>query len=230
MNTHLTLRDYCPEERPRERLRRYGAEALSTAELLAIIIRSGTVRANAVQIATQLLSQFKAVSHLARASLTELTQCHGVGEATGIEIQAALELGRRLSITEPRIGEMICSPEQGANAVMQQMALLEQEELRVILLNTRNRLLHIHTVYIGSLNNTMVRVGELFKVAIRHNAAAVIIVHNHPSGDPSPSPEDVRITRKFVEAGRLLNIEVLDHIIIGHFRFLSMKERGLGFD
>jgi len=146
------------------------------------------------------------------------------------QIKAALELGRRLLVSSPDDRPQVLSPGDAANLLMLEMGLLEQEHLRIVLLDTRNRVLSISTVYIGSLNTSMVRVGELFREAIRHNAAAVIVAHNHPSGDPTPSPEDVAVTKQIVQAGKLLDISVLDHIVVGRGRFVSLKERGLGFD
>ena len=141
-----------------------------------------------------------------------------------------MELGRRLLISAPDERLQIRSPADVANLLMLEMGLLEQEHLRVILLDTRNRVLAVTTVYKGSLNSSMIRVGELFREAIRRNSAAVIIAHNHPSGDPTPSPEDVAVTKQVVQAGKLLDIDVLDHLVIGQGRFVSLKERGLGFD
>jgi len=153
----------------------------------------------------------------------------GVGEAKAAQIKAAIELGRRLTLESPEERPVITSPADAAGLVQYEMSALEQEELRVLLLDTRNRVQKISTVYRGSLNSSQVRVGEVFKEAIRSNAAAIIVVHNHPSGDPSPSPEDVAITRAIREAGELLDVKVLDHLVIGHGRFVSLKERGLGF-
>ncbi len=145
------------------------------------------------------------------------------------QLKAALELGRRLMTVSPHERPQVRSPAEAAELIMTEMSLLEQEQLRTILLDTRNTVLGVPLVYQGSLNTAVVRVGELFRHAIRANAAAIIVAHNHPSGDPAPSPEDVRVTRAVVEAGKLLNIDVLDHLVIGHQRFVSMKERGLGF-
>jgi len=142
---------------------------------------------------------------------------------------AALELGRRLLVESPDARPQVTSPTNAANLVLLEMSLLEKEEVRVVILDTRNRVLSIPTIYVGSLNTNVVRVAELFRDAIKHNAAAIIVVHNHPSGDPTPSPEDVRLTEMLVQAGKLMDIEVLDHLIIGQGRFVSLKERGLGF-
>jgi len=217
-------------ERPRERLLRYGAAALSNAELLAIILRVGGAGQNVVRLAESLLARFEGLPGLARAGTGELKQVRGIGDAKAAEIKAALELGRRLMAAAPEERVQIRSPADAANMLMVEMSWLEQEHLRVLLLDTRNRVLRIADVYKGSLNSSIVRVGELFKEAIRQNAAAVIMAHNHPSGDPTPSAEDVAVTRQMVKAGQLLDIEVLDHVVIGRGRFVSLKERGLGFD
>ncbi len=224
------IADLPEADRPRERLLRYGAGALSNAELLAIILRVGGAGQNAVRLSEALLAHFEGLAGLARAGPAELTQVKGVGDAKVAQIKAALELGRRLLVYAPEERAQIRSPADAANLLLLEMSLLEQEHLRVVLLDTRNHVLNIETVYKGSLNSSMIRVGELFRAAIRRNAAALIVAHNHPSGDPAPSPEDVAVTRQVVQAGRLLDIEVLDHIIVGRGRFVSLKERGLGFE
>lgn len=226
----LMIRDLPQQERPRERLARVGAPALSTAELLAITLRTGVGGENVVRLAERLLAHFNGLPGLARASTSELQQVKGVGPAKAVEIKAALELGRRLTATLPHERPKVTSPGDAANLLMSEMMFLEQEHLRVILLDTRNAVLAMPTIYVGSLNTSVVRIGELFRTAIKENAAAVIVAHNHPSGDPSPSPEDVHVTRQLVKAGQLLDISVLDHIVIGHQRFVSLKERGLGFE
>lgn len=223
------IRDFAEQERPRERLMKVGAHAVSTAELLAIIMRTGVGGENVVRLAERLLVTFRDLPGISKASISELTQVKGIGPVKAIEIKAAFEVGRRLMMAAPEDKIKVTSPHDAANLLMSEMALLDQEHLRVVLLDTRNNVLHTPTVYIGSLNSSMVRVGELFKAAIKENAAAMIVAHNHPSGDPSPSPEDVHVTRQIVQAGQLLNIDVLDHIVIGRQRFVSMKERGLGF-
>jgi DNA repair protein RadC len=162
--------------------------------------------------------------------VTELQRVNGVGQVKAIEIKAALEIGRRLMATAPQDKARVTSPADAANLLMSEMMFLEQEHLRTILLDTRNRVLHTPTVYVGSLNTSVIRIGELFRAAIRENAAAMIVAHNHPSGDPAPSPEDIQVTRQIIEAGKLLNVDVLDHIVIGRQRYVSLKERGLGFE
>jgi len=225
------ITDLPVDERPRERLARLGAQALSTAELLAILLRVGVSGENAVQVGQRLLSEFKTLAGLHRAPFEELCNQHGIGEAKAAQIKAAIELGRRMSQQSPDERPTVNSPVDAAALVAYEMSALEQEHLRVILLDTRNQVLDIVEIYKGSVNSSQVHVGELFKPAIRRNAAALIVVHNHPSGDPTPSPDDVTVTRAIVQAGKLLDVDVLDHMIIGqgHSKWVSLKERGLGF-
>jgi DNA repair protein RadC len=223
------IMDLAESERPRERLEHLGAQSLSNAELIAILLRVGVPGENAVQVGQRLLQTFDGISGLHRASFDEVCAQHGLANAKTAQIKAAIELGRRMTLVSPEDQPSINSPSDAANLVQYEMGALEQEELRVILLNTRNQVLKIGIIYRGSLNSSQVRVGEIFKAAIRINAAALIVVHNHPSGDPTPSPDDVAITRAIVEAGKLLDVQVLDHLVIGQGRFVSLKERGLGF-
>lgn len=223
------IRDLPVDLRPRERMVYAGSGALSTAELLAIILRMGGRGENVIRMAERLLSQFGGLPGLAQASHDELCLVHGIGEAKATQIKAALELGRRLLATAPHERPQVRSPADVANLLMLEMSLLEQEHLRAVLLDTKNIVIRVINVYVGNLNTAVVRVGEVFREAIRANCAAIIVVHNHPSGDPTPSPEDVRVTEQLVEAGRLLDIDVLDHLVIGRNRYVSLKERGLGF-
>jgi DNA repair protein RadC len=226
---HPMIRDLPVDERPRERLQHYGPGALSNAELLAIMLRVGVEGMSAVALGQQLLARFSGLPGLAQASIDELCQVHGLGPTKAVQLKAALELGRRLLIAAPHDRPQIKSPADAANLVMLEMSLLDHEQLRVILLDTKNHVLGIETIYKGNVNTSVIRVGEVFREAIRRNCAAIIVVHNHPSGDPTPSPEDVRVTEQVSEAGKLLDIEVLDHLIVGQQRYVSLKERGLGF-
>ncbi len=210
-------------DKPINRLEMVGPRALSTAELLAILIGGPKGLETAYEVLTRMQ-----VRGLARANVGTLAQIHGVGKATAARILAALDIGRRVIQSEQPDRPRITSPADAANLLMAEMQSLEQEHLRVILLNTRNTVISIPTIYIGSMNTSVVRLAEVFKPAIDAGAAAMIVVHNHPSGDPSPSPEDVSVTRHLVQAGETLSIDVLDHVIIGHNRFVSLKERGLG--
>lgn len=223
------ITDLAEEERPRERLRHLGPQALSTAELLAILLRTGVPGENAVQMGQRLLQTFSGLAGLHRAPFDEVCAQHGLGEAKAAQIKAAIELGRRLTLESPEERPTIHSPQDAAALLQYEMSALEQEELRVVLLDTRNRVLDIVMVYRGSVNSSQARIGELFKAAVRRNAANLIVVHNHPSGDPTPSPDDVAITRAIIQAGKLLDVDVLDHLVIGGGRFVSLKERGLGF-
>jgi DNA repair protein RadC len=216
-------------ERPRERLEKLGAHALTNAELIAILLRVGVRGENVVQVGQRLLQKFGGISGLHRTPFEELCQERGMGKAKTAQLKAAIELGRRLALESPEERPTITSPADAAALVSYEMAALEQEHLRVFLLDTRNRVLDIVEVYKGSVNSAQVHVGEVFKAAIRRNAAAIIIVHNHPSGDPTPSPDDLAVTRAVAQAGKLLSIDVLDHLIIGQGRWVSLKERGLGF-
>jgi len=224
-----TIKELPEGERPRERLLHYGPGSLSTAELIAIILRVGTKDENVIMLSQRLLTCFGGVAGLAQAPLCDLMAIKGIGEAKAIELKAAFELGRRLLVAAPHERPVVKSPADAANLLMMEMAPLEQEHLRTLIMDSKNHVLKIHTVYIGSVNTAVVRVGELFREAIRLNAAALIVAHNHPSGDPTPSPEDVHVTRQIVEAGKLLNVDVLDHLVIGQQRWVSLKERGLGF-
>jgi DNA repair protein RadC len=226
---HVTIHDMPTGERPRERLLHYGPEALSTAELLAILLRTGSRGENVLDLATRLLVEFGGLGGLVRATGSELSAIRGVGEAKAAQLKAGLEIGRRLLTAAPHERPQITSPADAANLLMLEMGHLEQEHLRVLLLDTRNRVLASPVVYKGNVNTSVIRIAELLREAIRHNSTAMIIAHNHPSGDPTPSPEDVRVTRQIVEAGNLVDIEVLDHLIIGQGRYVSLKERGLGF-
>jgi DNA repair protein RadC len=227
--TSYRITDLDQAERPRERLAKLGPQALSTAELLAILLRVGVAGENAVQVGQRLLLALGGLAGLQRASYEEVCSQHGIGPAKAAQIKAAIELGRRLVVEAPEERPAIHSPADAAALVQYEMSALEQEELRVILLDTRNQVMDITSVYRGSLNSSQVRVGELFKTAVRRNSAALIVVHNHPSGDPAPSPDDIAITRAIVQAGKLLDVEVLDHLVIGRGRHVSLKERGLGF-
>ena len=221
----VMIRELPERERPVNRLHRYGQGALSNAELLAAIIQTPI----ALHTASLLLAKHKGLLGLARASTHELQETPGLGPAKTAQIKAALELGRRVLITSPNDRLQVKSPADAANLMMLEMGALEQEHMRLILLDSKNYVIDVPTMYIGSLNTSVIRIGELFREAIRQNCAAVIVVHNHPSGDPTPSPEDVAVTELITKAGELLDIDVLDHLIIGQQRYVSLKERGLGF-
>lgn len=223
------ITDLSAEERPRERLAEAGPAALSKAELLAILLRVGVEGENSVQLAQRILDELGGLAGIQRASISEMVKIHGLGMAKAAQIKAAIELGSRLAKEQAEERGAISSPADAADVLQLEMQGLAQENLVVLVLDTRNHLVAKETVYKGSLNLSLVRVGELFRTAIQKNAASIILAHNHPSGDPTPSPEDVALTRSVIQAGKLLDIELLDHLVIGNARFVSMKEKGLGF-
>jgi DNA repair protein RadC len=225
---HLRICEMPNHERPRERLRDYGPEALSDAELLAILLRVGVSGVNVVQLSQQMLIEFDGWRGLQAASFAYLQKRHGMGEAKAAQLKAALEIGRRLAMLSFGERFQIASPADVAKLLQVEMAHLDQEHLRVICMDTKNRVMKIQTVYVGTVDSAGLRVGEVFKEAIRLNSPAIIMCHNHPSGDPAPSQEDVAVTRQIVDAGKLLDVDVLDHLIIGHGRYVSLRERGLG--
>ena len=221
--------DVPKSERPRERLQRLGANALKHEELIAIILRTGTRGEDVLHLADRLIRECGGLAGLARMTFSELVKKKGVGAAKATELQAALELGKRLMVASPDERPTIKSPGDAAN-LLSDMAMLEQEVMRTLLLDTKNRVLAMPTIYTGSLHTTVIRVNELFREAVRQNCAAIIVAHNHPSGDPTPSPEDVAVTQEIVRAGKILDIDVLDHLVIGSSpKYVSLKERGLGF-
>lgn len=224
------LRELPSSERPRERLLRLGPQALSTAELLAILLRTGSAREGVLELATRLLRERGGVRGLAAADVAELADAHAVGAAKASAIAAAFELGRRLALEGTELRSVITSPHDIARLLASEMELLEQEELRLLALDAKHHVLAQSTLYRGTVSAAPGRVAELFREAVRRNAVAIAIAHNHPSGDPAPSDDDVEFTRAVVEAGALLEIAVLDHLVVGHGRWLSLRERGLGFD
>ena len=223
------IADLHKSDRPRERLAALGPQALTNAELIAILLRVGVKGENAVTVGQRLLNKFGGLTGLHRAPFAELKKQHGLADAKAAQIKAAIELGRRLTLESPEERPTINSPADAAALVVYEMSALEQEHLRVILLDRRNRVLETVEIYKGSVNSSQIRVGEIFKEAIRKNASALIVIHNHPSGDPTPSPDDVAVTRAIVQAGKLMDVDVLDHMVIGQGKWVSLKERGLGF-
>jgi DNA repair protein RadC len=225
----MRIRELPLSEQPRTRLRDVGPSALSDAELLAVVLGVGVRGIDVVQLAQALLIQHKGWSGLLRADINELCRQRGVGTAKAAALKATLEIGRRLLLAGFDERPQIKSPADVANLLLLEMGHLDQEQLRVVLLDTKNRVQAISTVYIGSVNSAQIRIGEIFRDGVRRNSTAIIVAHNHPSGDPSPSPEDILVTRQIVEAGKLLDIDTLDHLVIGNGRYVSMRERGLGF-
>lgn len=223
----LTIKDMPADLRPRERLLREGAQSLTDPELLAILLRTGTATSTALELAAVVLTHFNGLRGLVQASVEELSEIKGVGPAKAAQIKAALELGKRVATNAPEQRVVIKTPEDAAGLVMEEMRHLDREHFRALLLNAKNQVIGQEVISIGTLNSSAVHPRELFKNAIKRSAAAIILIHNHPSGDPSPSREDIEVTRRLIEVGHLIGIEVLDHLIIGDNKFNSFRARGL---
>ncbi|MDF9408301.1 DNA repair protein RadC [Pelotomaculum isophthalicicum JI] len=213
--------------RPRERLLKEGAGALSEIELLAILLGTGSPENTVLELASLILTRFRSLRLLVDATIEELSEIKGVGLAKASQVKAALELARRLSRFTSQPRPVIKSPADAAGLVMEEMRHLDREHFRALLLNTRNQVVANDEVSIGTLNTSSVHPRELFRNAIKRSAASLVLVHNHPSGDATPSKEDLDVTRRLCEAGRIIGIEVLDHIIIGDNKFTSFKAEGL---
>jgi DNA repair protein RadC len=225
-----SVRDLPAAERPRERLALRGPGGLSAAELVALVIGTGGGGRSAMDVADALVRQHAGLRSLAQASDAELASTPGLGAAKAARLAAAFELGRR-SVTDWPSGRWtIRSPGDIARPLTADMGRLEREELRVLSLNTKNVVQRATTVYVGNVSASLVRVGELFRDAVRLDAAGIVLVHNHPSGDPTPSPDDLHLTAEAIAAGRLLDVDVLDHVVIGHDSWVSLRDRGVAFD
>lgn len=223
----FTIHDLPKQERPRERLQRFGPEALSAQELLALVIGRGTPGKSVVNIAQELLVKFGNIKAISEATIEELSKIKGIGLAKAAQIKASFELGKRQDL-EIELDDLdIKKPQDVVKAIRARIQDKAKEHFKLILLNTRNKIIGISTVSIGTLNTSLVHPREIFKEAIIHNAASVVLAHNHPSGDTEPSENDLTITKRLVEAGKILGIEVLDHIIVTKNSFFSFKEKGL---
>jgi DNA repair protein RadC len=225
---YLTIKEMPEETRPRERLEHSGAGALSNQELLAILLSTGSIaggqRYTAIDLATHLLRAFETLQGIAQADFVELQQIAGIGPAKACQVMAAFELGRRVAIFSGNTKPTIRQPTDVFEYFSTHMSLLTHEEFLVAVLDTKNRLVKYEFISKGTLNASIVHPRDVFRIAILHSAASVILLHNHPSGDPAPSQEDIDITKRLVESGKLLGIAVLDHIVIGGAKFISMKE------
>lgn len=226
---YTLIRDLPAGDRPRERLRDFGAASLSNQELLAILLRVGGSKESAVQQAARLLSRFDGLAGLRKSSFIELCSEKGIGEAKASQIYAALELGVRLASLQPDNKPIVKTPEDVASLMLPEMSLLTQEHVRVLLLDARNRVLATHQPYVGSVHTGVVRIAELLSEAVKAKASSIVLVHNHPSGDPAPSAADVHMTQQLREAATLMDIDLVDHVVIGGGRFVSMQRTGLGF-
>lgn len=229
MTAHRSVKEWPASEQPRERLMSRGAKSLSNSELLAILLRTGVQGLDVLTLAQDLLIRRDGLLGLSRLPVSVLAEERGIGPAKAVTIMAALELGHRLLVDEYEHVQ-VRSPADIARLLEIEMGLLQQEELRVVLLNTKNHVVGIRPVYRGSVNSSQIRTAEVFRDAIRENCPALIVVHNHPSGDPTPSPEDVRVTRDLVAAAKLLDIDLLDHLVIGRNTYVSLRQKKLGFE
>lgn len=221
-----SMKELPADLRPRERLLREGAGALSEIELLAILLRTGSAERTVLELAGFILSRFKNLPSLLDATVEELSEIKGIGLAKASQVKAALELARRLSRFTEQMHPTIQSPADAAALVMEEMRHLDREHFRALLLNIKNQVIASDEVSIGSLNASGVHPRELFRNAIKKSAASMILLHNHPSGDATPSKEDLDVTKRLEEAGKIIGIEILDHIIIGDNRFVSLKAEG----
>ena len=228
MDNNLRIRDIPQNERPKEKLLTYGAEVLSNSELLAIILRTGTVGENVLELSSRLLSELEGLDGILNANLNEITSIKGVKNGKASQILALAEIFKRFRTLKSMQRDIkVTSPKDIANILMGEMNNLTQEVLKVVLLNTKNIVIGTRDVFKGSLNTSIVHPREIFKQAINKNSASIIICHNHPSGDPTPSQEDINITLRIKECGNIIGIQLLDHIIIGKNKFISLKEKGL---
>jgi len=223
----LKIKDMPEQERPRERLAKYGPEVLSNSELLAIILRSGTRSESAINIASRLLKNEMGIRYLYDTSYEELKSIKGIGDAKACQIKAALELGKRLRSYKDNRNVFIKTPEDAVELVMEDMRYLKKEFLKVILLNIKCMVISVKDISVGSLNSSIVHPREIFIEAIKSSSASIIVCHNHPSGDPTPSQEDINITKRIYEAGKIIGIDLLDHIIIGNGKYISLKEKNI---
>lgn len=227
MEKPLKITDLPENERPRERLLRYGPDTLSNAELLAVILRTGTKKENILQLCNNLIKESGGLNGLLSMDLEEFMKLDGIGEAKAAQLVALSELSKRFRSFRSGDSYRISQPKDVADYVMEDMRNLKVEHLKVIMLNTKNIVISAKDVSVGSLNTSIVHPREVFCEAIKKRCASIIICHNHPSGDPTPSCEDMNISKRLKECGKIIGIELLDHIIIGNGSYISLKEKGI---
>lgn len=223
-----SFKDLPANERPRERMLNYGASSLSNAELIAILLRTGTATENVLQVAEQVLTKCGGLAGLMRASHTDLMEIDGLGPTKATQMMAVVELAKR-AMTLPATERPVIDKSEDAAKFFMDMQFLQQEQVRILLLDSARRVIASPTIYIGTLNTSVLRVSEIYREAITRNCPAIILAHNHPSGDPTPSPEDLELTHTLIAAGKLLDIQLLDHLVMGQNRWVSMKTLGLAF-
>lgn len=225
IETTYTMKDLPENERPREKLMKSGARGLSNSELLAIIIRNGSKGFSAIDLSNRLLSTNKqGISFLSDLSIEEITQIKGIGQCKAVQILAAVELGKRVVLENIDEKKKVTSPLDIVDFFMADMKNLKKEHFKIVMLDTKNHIIGVEEVSVGNLNSSIVHPREVYKQAIKRSSASIILIHNHPSGDPTPSKEDINITRRLMESGEILGIKVLDHIIIGNKKHISLKE------
>lgn len=220
------LKEMPIDERPRERLIKYGPSSLANYELLAIIIRTGSYKKSVLDISKELLIKFHSLDQINEATVAELTQVSGIGEAKAISLLAAIELGKRINIPTNNI-VVIKSPFDSYNYLKDNLQHLNQENLVALYLNSKSEVIVLRTVTIGSLNQTIFNIKDILKWALKYSAAGLIIAHNHPSGDPTPSRQDIESTHALIKAAKLMDIIIVDHIIIGKNKYCSLKEKNI---
>ncbi len=228
-DTGFSIRDLAPQERPREKMIQNGSQTLSNAELLAILIRTGTKDLSALDVANRILSlSDDGIRHLSECSIEDLSAVTGIGPSKACQILAGVELGKRMTRARLMNPRVLNHPREVASYLIEDMKDLRQEWFRILLLNNRKQVLGYETVSVGTLNASLVHPRDVFEKAIRKNASTIILVHNHPSGNPSPSDEDRALTKRLTEAGALMGIEVIDHVIVGNGNYYSFKEHQIG--
>ena len=226
MANRVTIKDLPLEERPRERLVQFGPEHLSNAELIAIILRTGSANRSAIDLGKELLANYKDLRGIAKASLAELADQTGIGQAKAVQLKAAFELGRRVLTSNPFQLPSIRKPDDAYDLLKASFQDLDREHFKVVHLNTKNQVLKVETTAVGILSSSPVHPREVFKEAVKMSSAGLILAHNHPSGDPTPSQDDLLLTKRLYEAGEILGIRIIDHLILGDNRYLSLKECG----
>lgn len=224
---YITIRELPEAERPRERLAKYGAQSLQTHELIAILLRTGTKRRSALTLAQELLQRFDGINGVVAASVSELAQVPGIGLAKAAQLAAAMELSRRATLAQLHDRPQIRGPEDIYALLSDALRQEKREHFVAVLMDTKNKVLKTETISIGTLDSSLVHPREVFRAAIREGAACMIVAHNHPSGDPTPSPEDIQVTKRLQEVGKLVGIELLDHIIVGDGDYTSLRQRGM---
>lgn len=232
MGQSVLIQDLPAQERPREKLAAHGADALGNQELIAILLRTGTKGVSAIEVAQQLLKRFQSLENLAKASIDDLRKTKGIGRDKAIALKSAFTLARRMAREIRNEAPLLDTPERVADLLREEMRLENVERFQVLLLNTRRRLILVDKLSQGTLDSLLVHPRDVFRSAITSNAAAIVLAHNHPSGDPTPSESDIKVTRDLIRAGQLLKIEVLDHVIVGRATqernkdYVSLRELG----